>query len=292
MNEASLQASWPPQLRDPKGMRGQYRQGGRPVQEADRQASGFTMVMDKGLGSHAFGDLLEVAGPYMDCIKLGFGTSVLYDEQLLQEKLAAARRHGILVMPGGTLLEAAVSQQVAGAFFDAVCAAGFSAVEVSDGTIELDRRRRSELIAEGVKRGLRVFTEYGKKSEGSAIEAIELARTVEADIRAGADLVIVEARESGLNIGLFDERGECREGVLEAAAAAVRELGDVLWEAPLKTQQNQLLTRFGPGVHLGNIAPGDCVALEAMRRGLRSDTFVAPVDASANQSSDGYIYVI
>ncbi|MNH44451.1 Phosphosulfolactate synthase [compost metagenome] len=46
-----------------------------------------------------------------------------------------------------------------------------------------------------------------------------------------------------------------------------------MWEAPLKQQQVYLLQQFGPNVHLGNIAPSDALSLEAMRRGLRSDTF-------------------
>lgn len=46
-----------------------------------------------------------------------------------------------------------------------------------------------------------------------------------------------------------------------------------MWEAPLKQQQAYLLQQFGPNVHLGNIPPSDALALEAMRRGLRSDTF-------------------
>jgi phosphosulfolactate synthase len=35
-----------------------------------------------------------------------------------------------------------------------------------------------------------------------------------------------------------------------------------------------LIRAAGPNVHLGNIAPGDVLALEAMRRGLRNDTFM------------------
>ncbi len=30
---------------------------------------------------------------------------------------------------------------------------------------------------------------------------------------------------------------------------------------------------LGPEIHLGNIAPQDIISVEALRRGLRSDTF-------------------
>jgi phosphosulfolactate synthase len=47
----------------------------------------------------------------------------------------------------------------------------------------------------------------------------------------------------------------------------------VLWEAPQKEQQVALIKSIGPQVNLGNIPVQDVLALETMRRGLRSDTF-------------------
>lgn len=46
----------------------------------------------------------------------------------------------------------------------------------------------------------------------------------------------------------------------------------IIWEAPLKKQQQALIERFGPNVNLGNIPPREVLALEALRVGLRSDT--------------------
>jgi len=52
----------------------------------------------------------------------------------------------------------------------------------------------------------------------------------------------------------------------------VREPGRILWEAPLGPQQRYLVLRFGANVSLGNVAPEDILALEALRCGLRGDT--------------------
>jgi phosphosulfolactate synthase len=49
-------------------------------------------------------------------------------------------------------------------------------------------------------------------------------------------------------------------------------LDRLLWEAPQKHQQQDLIRRFGPNVNLGNIPPGEILALEALRLGLRGDT--------------------
>ncbi|MBW7473563.1 phosphosulfolactate synthase [Paenibacillus oenotherae] len=271
---AISRTAWPELLQDPSGLREKLCRTGDTAVSLNRHAGrGQTMVIDKGLGMHAFTDLLETAGHYMDCLKLGFGTAPLYPSELLHNKLQFAKRSGIIVMPGGTLLEAAIQQNVVPAFFETICRLGFSGIEVSDGTIELPRIQRTELIREGVRHGLRVVSEYGKKLSGSMIEADELAFTAEEDWKAGSELVTIEARESGTGVGLFDEDGECREDVLEAICRVIPDTRRIMWEAPLKHQQVLLLDTFGANVHLGNIPPSDALTLETMRRGLRSDTF-------------------
>lgn len=46
----------------------------------------------------------------------------------------------------------------------------------------------------------------------------------------------------------------------------------MVFEAPQKDQQAWLISRLGADVSLGNVPPGDVLALEALRRGLRGDT--------------------
>ncbi|REK77353.1 phosphosulfolactate synthase [Paenibacillus paeoniae] len=255
--------NWHQLLRDPSGCR-----------TADRRKGlGTTMVIDKGMGLNAFSDFIETAGPFIEIVKFGFGTAVLYDQELLRNKLSLAAGSNMIAMPGGTLLEVAIAQKAVGSFLDKICSLGFTGVEISDGTIELARIRRTSLIKECIKRGLTVMTEYGKKTAGSGIDPEELAFTAHCDWEAGAELVTIEARESGLNVGLFDEQGRCKEHVLMEVLGKVDHEGRLMWEAPLKSQQAELLLQFGASVHLGNIAPTEALSLEAMRRGLRSDTF-------------------
>ena len=258
---SSVRPLWHPQLSDPSGAR-----------DAKPRRFGLTMVIDKGLGMHAFEDLLATAGDHVDIVKLAFGTSPLYPDGVLRRKIALARRRGGSVIPGGRLQETAVRQDMVPSFFRSALELGFDAVEVSDGTIELPRPLRTELIAMARSLGFRVFTEFGKKKAGSRLDAEELLRVAERDREAGAELVIVEARESG-TVGLFDEGGALREGDLERIRRAVGDHRRFLWEAPRKEQQVALLHAFGPQVNLGNIPAQDVLALEAMRRGLRSDTF-------------------
>ncbi|MEF3301943.1 phosphosulfolactate synthase [Paenibacillus sp. GYB003] len=263
--DVTSRLEWHPLLQDPTRCR-----------SVKPRASGITMVIDKGLGLHAFEDLLQTAAPYVDLLKIGFGTSPLYPTALLKRKIELAREHQIDIMPGGTFLEVAVAQNAVAEFFDMVRRLGFNAVEVSDGTIELERLRRNELIRRGREADLNVYTEYGKKLWGSTIDAEQLLETVLFDVQHGASLVTIEARESGTGVGIFDGDGQCRDEELLDIQAMLPDPGRLLWEAPLKQQQIDLLRTLGPSVNLGNIAPQEIFSLETLRRGLRSDTFRDP----------------
>jgi phosphosulfolactate synthase len=244
------------------------------------------MVIDKGLGLHAFEDLLQTSGEYIDMLKIGFGTSPLYPQHLLRKKIEMAKAHNVCIYPGGTFLEVAIEQRAVDDYFDTVLALGFTGLEVSDGTIEIERGLRSELIRRGVEEGLIVFTEYGKKCWGSTIEIEELAETFTLDVQCGAELVTIEGRESGTGVGIFDENGKCKDEELELVLQAVPGQHLILWEAPQKNQQVHLMQVLGPEIHLGNIPAHDIFAVEALRRGLRSDTF------SFGKSSTNHIDII
>lgn len=285
----SLRTFWPMEICDPSGLRENPEHGKKNYETFGVMERGMTMIIDKGLGRNMFSDVIETASDYIDCLKFGFGTAPLYQTEILLYKINLAKQYGITVMPGGTLLETAVQQDVVSSFFNTISRLGFNSIEVSDGTIEMSRKKRTELIREGKQRGLRVFTEYGKKQSGSLIDAEKLAYTMDADLEAGAEYITVEARESGIGVGIFDKDGECREEMIDKIIATVPDARKLLWEAPLKQQQAMLLRKFGSNVHLGNIQPTEILALETMRRGLRQDTFELGVK---EPSAEDFCYII
>ena len=59
------------------------------------------------------------------------------------------------------------------------------------------------------------------------------------------------------------------------------DLERVLFEAPNKDLQIQLIRKFGSEVNLGNISSSDIVALETLRLGLRGDTLLDWDEADA-----------
>jgi phosphosulfolactate synthase len=241
------------------------------------RTTGITAVIDKGLGLRAVDDLVEVAGPLVDHVKLGFGTSAALPAELLMRKVARLVEAGIAVYPGGTLLETAWTLGRMPEFIARTLVLGFTALEVSDGTVDLPVAARREMIRRAQDAGLDVITEVGRKDPQLQMTPTEMVDCVHADLDEGVLLVTIEARESGRGTGIFDQTGQVMGSVLETLLASIRDPARVLWEAPLQDQQTHLILRCGANVNLANIAPGEVLALEALRRGFRFDTLRAAI---------------
>lgn len=243
------------------------------LREGQPRRRGVTMVMDTGLGMTALQDMLDLAGCHVDHWKLAFGTSALMARAVLERKLEALAARRILAFPGGTLLEAAIVQQHCRDYMRRARELGFTAVEISEGSIDLPGDRRRRIVDCARNAGLVPITEVGRKDPQRQPSAAELVEQAHRDLDWGAAWVIVEARESGQGIGIYDRGGHVCEIFLETIVQGMGErLDRLIWEAPLKAQQAALVRRFGPNVSLGNIAPQDALALGALRMGLRFET--------------------
>lgn len=244
--------------------------------------NGITMVIDKGMGLNAVKDLVETSADYIDVIKLTFGTSAFYEEGYLKEKNRYITTSGIDVMPGGTFMEVAYWQNKIDQYLDRAAELGFSAVEISDGTIQLSLKDRKILIEKTLAKGFKVFTEVGKKDPKEVLPVSLIHQLIRSDLENGAFKVIIEAREAGKGVGIFDSQGQVKDDELENIVAGVNDLEGLLWEAPLKNQQQLLILKWGPNVNLGNIPPNDILALEALRQGVRGDTLKRAYNAKKN----------
>lgn len=244
------------------------------------RTTGLTMIIDKGLGLGETRDLLNLAGDYIDFFKLGFGTSALYNNDILAEKIHLVRSHGVEIYPGGTFLEVAILQDKLRQYLALAKDFGFTAVEVSDGTIELSHATRASAITIAAEMGFTVLTEVGKKDPDSDFEIKEIVQLVNKDLACGATHVIVEGRESGKSVGLYDKNGNLIVSDLEELVYSIGDASKLIWEAPMKDQQQELIIRFGPNVNIGNVNPHEILALEALRVGLRADTLKSTLQKS------------
>jgi phosphosulfolactate synthase len=239
-----------------------------PRRGAKPREQGITHVIDRGLSLAALDGMVEIAGPSIDIVKLGWGTAVVTGK--LEQKLERYREHGLPVVLGGTLTEVAIAQGRLEQLLEWVRELGLRHVEISDGTIALEHRRKLELI-ERLAQEFTVLSEVGSKDDTGAITPpyrwVEMMR---AELQAGAWKVIAEGREAG-TAGIFRPTGEVREGLIGEIVHEINP-SSILFDAPNKHQQVWFLRRFGVEANLSNIAPDDVLGVETLRLGLRSDT--------------------
>ena len=238
-----------------------------PESSVKPRERGITHVLDRGLSLAEVDGLVEVAGGSVDVVKLGWGTAIATAN--LIPKLERYRHHGIPVVVGGTLTEAAIRQRRIEPFIAWLHEHDLRHIEISDGTIAIEPSYKRELITRLAKEFI-VFSEVGSKDAEEIMAPYRWVEQIEAELEAGAWKVIAEARESG-NAGIYRPDGELRMGLIDEIAHVI-EPDKMIFEAPRKSQQVWFLHRFGPDCNLGNIAPADVLSLETLRLGLRSDT--------------------
>ncbi|MBO9594865.1 MAG: phosphosulfolactate synthase [Niabella sp.] len=232
------------------------------------RTSGITMVMDKGLSIDEAKSFMSVSYPHVDVLKLGFGTAVVTPN--LEKKIEVYRSYDIPVYFGGTLFEAyLVRNQVED--YIAICKHfGIDYMEVSDGSISIPHAEKCGYIEKLTQHGT-VLSEVGSKDATHIIPPYKWIELMKAELEAGSSYVIAEAREAG-NVGIYRGSGEVREGLVQEILTQIPS-EKIIWEAPQKAQQLYFLELIGCNVNLGNIPPNEVIALEAMRIGLRGDSF-------------------
>lgn len=231
---------------------------------------GLTMIYDKGLSVMEARHLVSGAGPHVDLVKLAFGTPLFSGG--LQEKISVFQDAGIPVFFGGLLFEAFVIRGQFDDYIDLIKEYHVSHMEVSDGSINISHQEKCGYIEKLAKYGT-VLSEVGSKDKDREhiTPPYQWIRLMQSELSAGAEYIVAEAREAG-TVGLYRDSGEVREGLVQEILTKVP-AEKILWEAPQKDQQLYFITLIGANANLGNITPAEVVALEAMRLGLRGDTF-------------------
>ena len=240
-----------------------------PERPAKPRENGLTMVMDKGLSLHEAEDLCDISAPYCDLLKLGFGTSIITNR--LHEKIRLYKSAGMKPYFGGTLFEAFAVRNMFDDYRRFLDEYEMEVVEVSDGVMELDHKKKCEYIS-NLSKDFTVLSEVGSKLKGREIPNEEWISYMQTELKAGAWKVIAEARESG-NMGIYNDDGSANFELISDIKKAV-DPNVILWEAPLKNQQVWFIKLLGPNVNLGNIATNEIIPLETLRLGLRGDTLL------------------
>jgi phosphosulfolactate synthase len=239
-----------------------------PVSEIDlgiKRNGGLTHVLDKGLGPRGWEDVLETAGDFIDIVKLGWGTA--YVTKNLERKLEVLREKPVVI--GGTFFEVVYVRGKFDEYKRWLTDLGLTHVEISDGTIDIPRDRKLELIQD-FARDFTVLSEVGSKDAEAIFAPYQWVEWIKSELEAGAWKVITEGREGGTS-GIYRPTGEMRTGLVDEIAHEI-DISSLIFEAPSKASQAWFVKHYGPGVNLGNIPPEEVIPLETLRLGLRGDT--------------------
>ncbi|MGC2485477.1 MAG: phosphosulfolactate synthase [Acidimicrobiales bacterium] len=243
-----------------------------PQRSSKPRTSGLTMIIDKGLPTRQFEDLIDSHAAHIDFVKFGWGTSVVTTN--FRAKLDILKNAGVDFYLGGTLFEKYVQQHRFEEFRELCVEYGSSFVEVSNGTIDITNDDKADYVKR-LSDDFFVISEVGSKDQEASdlMAPNKWVSYINADIEAGAVLVTLETREGGKG-GICRSNGELRYGLIEEILSAKIDYGKLLFEAPSTELQTYFVRRIGPDVNLGNIAIADVIPLETIRLGLRSETLL------------------
>ena len=240
-----------------------------PERSAKPRDRGLTHVLDKGLGPAQVDDLMASAAPFIDIVKLGWGTSYITAD--LARKVKVYQRHDVTVCFGGTLLEVVVRQNKVDDYVRELHELGITHVEVSDGTVAMAADDKLALLRR-LAREFTVLSEVGSKDADNVIAPYRWVDAIKRELDAGAWKVITEGRESG-TVGVYHSSGDVKEGLIEEIVSEIS-ADLLLFEAPVKEQQVWFVKKFGSNVNLGNIPADEVISCETIRLGIRSDTLL------------------
>ncbi|HON52558.1 MAG TPA: phosphosulfolactate synthase [Bacteroidales bacterium] len=239
-----------------------------PQREKKPRNAGQTMIIDKGLTSIEAQGLAQDVHEYIDFAKLGFGTSLITHN--LEKKIAIYKEAGIIPYFGGTLFELFIIRNQFDEYQRFLDTYGIEVAEVSDGSMNMKHEDKLSYISQ-LSKHFTVISEVGSKDASVVITPEEWILQMQSELDAGSVKVITEARESG-TIGIFNKDGSPNKTLINTIISNI-DITKVMWEAPLKAQQALFIQLLGYNVNLGNIATNEVLALEALRLGLRGDTF-------------------
>ena len=119
----------------------------------------------------------------------------------------------------------------------------FSHVEISDGTLDIPREQKLELIAD-FARDFVVLSEVGSKDSEVNIAPYLWVQWMREELDAGAWKVIAEGREAG-TAGIYRPTGELRTGLVDEIEHSIS-FHDLIWETPTKSLAGLVRPAFRP----------------------------------------------
>lgn len=236
----------------------------------------LTSPFDPGYDPVTLESHLDQSAHLMASLKISMACWMVADEAATRRKITAARSHNVPTVTGGGPFEVAVAQGQLEAYLDLCASLGVTRIECAEGFTSLSLKPRT-IVKMAHERWLGVQYELGKKHEGPFTQDTlnEAIVRGHAWLDAGAEQIVIEARESACAVGAFDHEGSLNPAFADRLAETFG-LEIALFEAPNKASQFAFLEHFGPSVRLCNVRLEELLRVEIFRRGLHADAFALP----------------
>lgn len=231
--------------------------------------SGVTMVLDRlGYGNS---ELMKLLAYYADVVKIGWGLPFLLDQNALKQRVSMYKINQLHVSNGGTLLEYCISKGKEAVALRKLISVGFDTIELSEGVFEVPYLVKKKIAEFAHENNLSLHVEVGRKNPRNQLSLEETIARIEESFEFEPDMVIIEGRESGRSVGIYDDLGGIKWDWVERLEE-INGSSKLMFEAPQEVQQTELIIHIGPQVSLGNVGMPSLGALETQRQGLRGDT--------------------
>lgn len=240
-----------------------------PERSRKPRKSGLTAMIDFGpdsfgwTGPQGVADLLTCAAEYIDFAKIYALNSLLLPSEVVAGIVRQYRDAHILPYSGGILFEYASRRNELDGLAPFLRRLGLPALEISENYIELTEDERGREIERFQREGFTVIYEFGRKNPTRPMDVSELRSIVEWAADRGVEHVIVEQSE-------IDALDKAAPGTLSRARSEPWFPSMLIEADPYRFPQQhaRMLGDYGNEVNLANIAPGQVLRLEGLRRGI------------------------
>lgn len=229
--------------------------------------SGLTIMTDRGLSVRETENFTEGNAPYTDFVKMAFGTSLLIPS--LESKLNIYREANIHCYFGGTLFEVFARQNALEDYEKYLDRFGIEFLEISDSVIKMERKEKLSYI-QRFSDAFKVISQVTNFVPQGHLSFDKMVTFINEELAAGAEFIIIKESEQ---MPLLSKDGLATY-LTSGETENVLDLSKLVWDAPLKHQQIELINLFGANVNLCNAGHDDVIALEAKRLGLHSSTLL------------------
>src|SRR5258708_19386828 len=174
---------------------------------------GLTRSKDKGFDSKKGRNLVSGAYPYIDMVKLAFGTSFVTPD--LHDKIKIYQSAGVPVYFGGLLFEAFIIRNQFADYVRLLEEYAIPYIEVSDGSIDISHEEKCGYIEKLSKYGV-VLSEVGSKDKDREhiTPPYQWIQLMKSELEAGASYIIAEARHTA-TVALHPNSAPVREGLVQ-----------------------------------------------------------------------------